>query len=104
MFFKSQEYQKELKDIAEAIPSACLLKNKDILITGATGMIGSALVDVLLYLNKNYGYCIKVYALARDIKKLLYCQSPAAVLAVENQEYTDYRMAVRCMRYDADGY
>lgn len=41
---------------------------------------------------------------ARDIKKLLYCQSPAAVLAVENQEYTDYRMAVRCMRYDADEY
>lgn len=70
MFFKSQEYQKELKGIADIIPSAGLLRNKDILITGATGMIGSALVDVLLYLNKNYGYCIKVYALGRDIKRL----------------------------------
>lgn len=40
----------------------------------------------------------------RDTKKLLYRGEPAAVLAVENQEYTDYRMAVRCMRYDADEY
>ena len=28
------------------------LKNKSIFITGATGLIGSALIDYLLYLNK----------------------------------------------------
>ena len=40
----------------------------------------------------------------RDIKKLLYRNAPAAVLAVENQEHRDFRMPVRCMRYDADEY
>lgn len=70
MFFKSQEYQKELENIADMLPPVNLLKNKDILITGATGMIGSALTDFMLFLNKNYGYCIKIYALARDIKRL----------------------------------
>lgn len=40
----------------------------------------------------------------RDIKKLLYRNAPAAVLAVEKQEHRDFRMPVRCMRYDADEY
>ena len=40
----------------------------------------------------------------RDIKKLLFCRAPAAILAVENQEHRDFRMPVRCMRYDADEY
>ena len=31
-------------------------------------------------------------------------EEPVAIFAVENQECRDYRMPVRCMRYDADEY
>ncbi len=47
------------------------LKNQKVLITGANGMIGSAVVDILNYLNKEYCYNIKIYALVRNKGKIL---------------------------------
>ena len=46
-----------MKDIQRSIRNIELeaLKEKNILITGAAGLIGSALVDILLYLNKKHG-------------------------------------------------
>ena len=46
------------------------LTGKQILITGASGMIGSAVVDFLLYLNKKFNYNIKIYALSRNRDRL----------------------------------
>ena len=48
------------------------LKNKTIFITGSTGLIGSALTDYLLFLNKKHNMNIKIYLGARDYEKL--CQ------------------------------
>ncbi len=45
------------------------LTNKRILITGATGLIGSNLVNALLYANEVYSANIHILALVRDIKK-----------------------------------
>ena len=45
------------------------LRNKSIMISGATGMIGSLIVDVLMYANKKLGTAIKIYALGRNIEK-----------------------------------
>lgn len=45
------------------------LKNKSIMIPGATGMIGSLLVDALMHANKKLGTSIKVLALGRNIEK-----------------------------------
>lgn len=42
------------------------LKNKTILITGATGMIGRCLVDFIMYANNNFFMNIKVIAVARN--------------------------------------
>lgn len=42
------------------------LKNKNVLITGATGMIGQYIVDTLLELNKLYHYNINILAWCRD--------------------------------------
>lgn len=47
------------------------LKNRNILITGATGLVGSYLVDFLDYLNKNYNLGIKIYAMARSRERLI---------------------------------
>jgi len=46
------------------------LKDKSILITGASGLICSALVDLLLLSNKENNTNIKVYACGRNVDKL----------------------------------
>jgi nucleoside-diphosphate-sugar epimerase len=45
------------------------LRNSAILITGATGMIGFALVRALSAVNKKYGLGVKILATGRDTKK-----------------------------------
>ena len=47
-----------------------LLKNKSILITGATGMLASYYMYTLMLLNDKYNYNIKIYPLIRDKNKL----------------------------------
>lgn len=48
-----------------------IFKNKKILITGASGLICSFLVDVLMYRNKTYNDNITIYMLCRNEKKIL---------------------------------
>ena len=45
-------------------------KNKKILITGASGLICSFLIDVLMYRNKMYNDNVKIYMLCRNENKL----------------------------------
>lgn len=42
-------------------------RNKSILITGATGLIGSTIIDLLLVANNKFELNMKIYALSRDI-------------------------------------
>jgi nucleoside-diphosphate-sugar epimerase len=42
------------------------LENKSLLLTGATGLIGSFLVDVLMYRNEHYCSNISIYAVSRN--------------------------------------
>lgn len=57
------------------------LENSSVLISGASGLIGSALVDVLMYRNDNCNLHCKIYALGRDEKKakerFSYCKDSA---------------------------
>lgn len=46
------------------------LRNKSILVTGATGLIGSCAIDVLSASNKEFGANIKIYALGRNKNKI----------------------------------
>lgn len=46
-----------------------IFDKKSFLVTGATGLIGSAFVDFLLFLQKKYN--IKIYVLSRGLKNLL---------------------------------
>ena len=45
------------------------LRNKNLMLSGATGQIGSFLTDVLLYRNSHYGMGCKIYALGRNREK-----------------------------------
>lgn len=46
-----------------------MLKDKSIFISGASGMIGSFLVDILMYKNLYENFDCKIYALGRDENK-----------------------------------
>lgn len=52
------------------------LKNKSILITGATGFIGSLCVKSLLYCDEIYKLNLKIIAQVRDVKKVneIFCE------------------------------
>lgn len=45
------------------------LADKSILITGASGLIGSFLVDTIMYKNKNSQLNCKIYAVGRNVQK-----------------------------------
>lgn len=60
-------YKTDLNEIIsdENIPWE-LLKDADILITGATGLIGSLAVNTLLYANQTKGLSCRIHAVVRD--------------------------------------
>ncbi len=60
----------DIKSILENNLSFSKLKNSTVLITGASGMIGSYLMYVLTYLNDVYSFDIKIIALIRNLQKL----------------------------------
>lgn len=46
------------------------LKNRSVLVTGATGLLGSQLLKYMRFLNKRFSYGIRLYALARSESKV----------------------------------
>ena len=67
--YKSKKYIDDLNNTLSDIERFSALSNSSILITGASGMIGSYMVDVLLRSCEN-GSGIKVIAMARDVEKM----------------------------------
>lgn len=63
-------YREDLKNGLKQLQKLSQLEGKVILITGATGMVGSCLIDMLMMYSENCDYPIKVIALARNEKKL----------------------------------
>ena len=64
--FENKYYQEDLNRIAEFLPN----KKMSILITGATGLIGSCLIDALLYANYKFDRSYTLYATGRSEDKL----------------------------------
>ena len=67
MIKDSTTYQTSINKLASDIT----LCEGRILITGATGLIGSCLVDILLTANSSYGKSFEIYALGRNKEKLI---------------------------------
>lgn len=60
-------YQEDLMKILD-IPSIERIKEKSFLITGATGLIGTCLIDALMYYN-HHGADIRIFAVGRSWEK-----------------------------------
>ncbi len=65
----NETYLIDLRKVVNAIPLLEKLKEKRILIIGATGMIGSAVVDCILTLEDNSKFDMKVFAGVRSKEK-----------------------------------
>lgn len=71
--YNNNIYQNDLSCCLKEIDSLVKnIENKSILITGATGLIGSFLVDSLYKLVKDYNININIYALSRSLERLKY--------------------------------
>lgn len=68
-FLKNEIYIDNLSSIASLDYSWDILKNKSFFITGATGMIGSFLIDVLMFKNKYDNLNCTIYAVGRNKEK-----------------------------------
>lgn len=62
-------YREDIEKVAgQALPWD-KLKNRSLLVSGATGLIGSFLIDVILFLNTERNLNCKIYALGRSEEK-----------------------------------
>lgn len=68
--YSSKTYRKDVNDCCININEYTKLKNKSILIVGASGLIGSFIIDTLLNLNDLFKLDINIYAMGRSISKL----------------------------------
>ena len=69
-FYKNDTYRTDLEQAICHSVGFSKLRDKSVLITGATGLIGSFLADTLMYANEVYGSNIHVYALGRNLERL----------------------------------
>lgn len=69
MLIKNKLYKKDIEYICNFKLPYKNLDNKNILITGANGLIASVLVDSIMNLNLSYNYKINVYILCRNKEK-----------------------------------
>ena len=67
----AKRYFENIQKALMSVPSVSALNGKRILITGATGLIGSAVTDTLIYLVENLKLDIEIYAASRKKEALV---------------------------------
>ncbi len=67
-YYENSQYETELKDILEYKDIFKILKDKIFVITGTRGLIGSMLVDTIMYANQSYHLNCKVYGVVRNLE------------------------------------
>lgn len=85
----SKTYCEDLDKTIENIVGVEFFKNKSVLLTGATGTVGSYLADVLLRLNQTDDYNTKVVLAGRNISHL---QSLYRLSQSKNIEYVHFNL------------
>lgn len=63
-------YIEDLRTLRKNVPGLEMLRGETILVTGATGLIGSAIVDFLTQMNIDEDACIRILAAGRDERRL----------------------------------
>jgi nucleoside-diphosphate-sugar epimerase len=66
----SEEYWKEVRKVQRCVPNLNDLSGKSVLVTGATGMICSAVVELLFELNRFQNARITVFLAGRSLERV----------------------------------
>ena len=66
----SESYWKEVQQVVSGIPGIAILFGKSIMITGATGMICSAVAEMLFWLNKELDANIRIVLAGRSRERM----------------------------------
>lgn len=69
MFFSNETYENEIGEIANYGIDWGRITGKSILITGASGLLGTVLIDAIMLRNKLYNADIEIYAMSRNEDK-----------------------------------
>lgn len=72
-FLKNRVLDEDIKLIAESNIDFSMFKNSSILVTGATGLIGSLLIKTLVFCNQYHNLDINIIGLARSKDKVKNC-------------------------------
>lgn len=67
----SDNYWNDIEKVVTNNPKISDLKSSKLLITGATGMVCSAIVDMILFLNKQHDFKVKLYLAGRNKQKAM---------------------------------
>lgn len=70
MYRNCEAYRNDLENAFQGTVNFTKLYHKSILVTGATGLIGSFLADLLLYANRTEHAKTEIFLLARDEKRI----------------------------------
>ncbi|KAI4452563.1 hypothetical protein C823_007147 [Eubacterium plexicaudatum ASF492] len=68
-YWNHSAYIEEIKRIAARVRQSGYFQNRTVAITGASGMIGSELTDVVMYANYQWGLHCRIYAVVRNLQK-----------------------------------
>lgn len=69
-FYESKTFLEDLRTAVGSVVDIDRLKGSSVMITGASGLIGSYITDMLLYCNKEKGSDITIYALDLSEERL----------------------------------
>ena len=65
----NQVYREEINSILTEPYQWGKIRNKTVLLTGASGAIGQVIVDVIMKLNRELNYCCHMIAVSRNLEK-----------------------------------
>lgn len=63
-------YREDIQKTLDSGISLSALKDKSLMISGATGLIGKYMIDLIMYANERDGLNCKIYALGRSLEKV----------------------------------
>lgn len=69
MYINSEIYDKDVKRVSNLELPWEKLEGKNILLTGASGLIGTHLVDIIMYKNQTTNLSVKIFAVGRNLEK-----------------------------------
>ena len=95
MFYSNKYFYNELEELATLDIPFEEMSNKNILVTGANGLIASYLIDFLVYVVETKKINLNIYALCRNEEK-----ASKRFISHKNKEYFNLIIQDVCDNYN----